>query len=449
MSLGSDSSSLSSRIDDLSARVGVIGLGYVGLPLAHALCEGGFRVLGLDTDPEKITMLADGTSYLEHLGPDLVTQLASGDKFEATTDFSRMDELDVVVVCVPTPLGPHREPDLSFVYSAADSCGATLHAGQLLILESTTYPGTTRDEFLPRILAARKSNGDLQPGRDFFVAYSPEREDPGRPLAEGRKTPRLVGALDSDSAALATAFYSKCFPTVINVGRAEIAEASKILENTFRSVNIAFVNEMKVILEEMGIDVWEVIEAASTKPFGFMPFYPGPGLGGHCIPVDPFYLSWKAKEVGRPTRFIELAGSINQAMPEYVVTRTLHALNAQGVPMKGARVLVLGLAYKPDVNDTRESPSFELIQRLIALGAEVDYSDPHLPVMKATRRHDYGLTSVDLTPESIASFDVLLLATNHSSFDYDLIAKHARLVVDTRNAFKHHAEAMGERLVRA
>src|SRR4051795_2651833 len=358
---------LSQLIEDTSAVVGVIGLGYVGLPLLAAFHRAGFPVIGFDIDPAKITALKKGENYLKHLGPEMTQGLLKGAKFDATADFSRVGEADAVISCVPTPLGKHLEPDLSYVERTADDIAKTLRKGQLVVLESTTYPRTTREIMLPRFEAK-----GMKCGKDFYVAYSPEREDPGRKDFHTQTIPKLVGGIDPISGELATSLYRRAIEKVIPVSTAEVAEAAKLLENIYRAVNIALVNEMKMVLTAMGIDVWEVIRAAATKPFGFQAFYPGPGLGGHCIPIDPFYLTWKAREVGFATRFIELAGEINRGMPEYVVQRTTLALNQQGKPIKNSRVLILGLAYKPDVDDVRESPSFEIIEKLEHLGAEVD-----------------------------------------------------------------------------
>ncbi len=447
---GDAGAQLAERIQSKTAVIGVIGLGYVGLPAAHALHQGGLRVVGFDVDPKKIEALDAGQSYLEHLGQELVDDLTTSGRFEATTDMSRLAETDVILVCVPTPVGTHREPDLRYIVGAGQSIGRSLRHGQLAILESTTYPGTTRGEFLSAILdGAGERAHDLQCGRDFFLAFSPEREDPGNPTHTTRTIPKVVGGLDEQSTKLAASVYELGVETVVPVATAEIAESSKLVENIFRAVNIAMVNELKVVLSEMGIDVWEVIRAASTKPFGFMPFYPGPGLGGHCIPIDPFYLSWKAKEVGRPTRFIELAGDINTAMPEYVIEQTTLALNDRGKAVKGSRVLVMGLAYKANIDDTRESPSFELIDRLRQLGAKVEYSDPHVPKTVPVRKHDLGMTSVDLTEGKVKQYDCVLIATAHKVFDFEMIAEHADLVVDTRDAMREFAQGMGDRLVRA
>lgn len=442
---------LQDKLQTGAAVVGVIGLGYVGLPLAHALHAGGLRIIGFDIDQTKIDAFARGRNYLKHFGDEMARQLGGSERFAATTDFSRLGEPDVLIVCLPTPLGRHHEPDLSYVVSCGEQIGCTLRAGQLIVLESTTYPGTTRGEFLESIQrgAVGTPAERLVVGRDYFVAFSPEREDPGRKSHTTRTIPKLVGGLDERSTDLACRLYAYGVENVVPVRSAEVAEAAKLLENIFRCVNIALVNEMKIVLEAMGIDVWEVIEASSTKPFGFMPFYPGPGLGGHCIPIDPFYLTWKAKEVGHPTRFIELAGEINTRMPHYVIDRLIAALNERGKAVKGSKVLVLGLAYKPDIDDTRESPSFELIAILRELGADVSYSDPFVPRTVPVRKHDLAMTSVELTAKSVASFDAVLISTNHSAFDYALLADHARLVIDTRNAMKDHAARMGERLVKA
>jgi len=441
---------LADRIEQATALVGVVGMGYVGLPLAASLHGGGLPVLGFDVDPEKISALARGENYLRHLGDAMTRHLAASDRFEATSDFARLAEADAILVCLPTPLGTHNEPDLSYVVHAGEQIGRTLRAGQLVVLESTTYPGTTRGEFLSAIERTAADRGvGLVCGRDYFVAYSPEREDPGRATHTTSTIPKLVGGLDDKAADLAMALYARGIENLHRVDSAEIAEAAKLLENIFRAVNIAMVNEMKLILTRMGIDVWKVIEAASTKPFGFMPFYPGPGLGGHCIPIDPFYLTWKAREFGHVTRFIELAGEINHAMPAYVVDRAAWALNRLGKPLHGSRVLVLGLSYKPDVDDTRESPSFEVIELLRERGALVDYSDPHVPRTVPVRRHDLQMHSVELTAENLARFDAVVIVTNHKTFDYEAIARHAPLVIDTRNAMAAHESAMGDRLVKA
>jgi len=422
---------LRSKIEDGSAVVGVIGLGYVGLPLLAAFHRAGFPTIGFDVDQSKIDALEKGESYLKHLGDSLVTDLKTGASFEATRDFSRLGEADAVISCVPTPLGPHLEPDLSYVERTAEDIAKTLRPGQLVALESTTYPRTTREIMLPKFEAR-----GLVCGKDFYLAYSPEREDPGRHDFSTQTIPKLVGGIDEASGELAEMLYKRAIKQVIRVSNAEVAEAAKLLENIYRAVNIALVNEMKMVLTAMDIDVWEVIRAASTKPFGFQPFYPGPGLGGHCIPIDPFYLTWKAREVGMPTRFIELAGEVNRGMPDYVVHRTTLALNDRGKAVKGSRILVLGLAYKPDVDDVRESPSFELIEKLEHLGAAVDYHDPLVAKTHKMRRHDLQMESIDLTPASLKSYDCVVISTHHSAYDWQMVADSSRLIVDTRNAMR-------------
>ena len=423
-------SDLHARIEKRTATIGIIGLGYVGLPLLRVFWDAGFAVLGFDVDPGKIEQLKRGESYLKHLGEDLAKAMR-GPRFDATSDLSRLGEADVIIICVPTPLGQHMEPDLSYVEHTADAIAATLRRGQLIVLESTTYPGTTREIVLPRLEAT-----GLTRGSDFHLAFSPEREDPGRKSHSTATIPKLVGGITPACGDVAVALYRTAIAKVIPVSTAEVAEAAKILENVYRAVNIALVNELKMILTPMGIDVWEVIEAAATKPFGYQPFYPGPGLGGHCIPIDPFYLTWKAREIGQPTRFIELAGHINHQMPDYVVQRTVLALNGHGKSVKGSKILVLGLAYKPDVDDVRESPSFELIEKLEALGAHVDYHDPHVPATHKMRRHDLKMQSIDLTPGNVASYDCVLIATHHSAYDWAFIAQHAKLIVDTRGVMR-------------
>lgn len=441
---------LAAKIENGTAVVGIVGLGYVGLPLAHALHRGGMPVVGFDVDQRKIDAIGARENYLKHLGDEMVEDLASSERFSATTDFGRLGECDVILIAVPTPLGAHQEPDLSYITITAEHIGRSLRPGQLVVLESTTYPRTTRDEMLPVMMKhAPESAKGLEVGRDLFVAFSPEREDPGRKDHSTSTIPKLVGGLEEHSTRLAAMVYRKGIADVVEVSSAEVAESAKLLENIFRAVNIALVNEMKTVLQRMDIDIWEVVRAASTKPFGFMPFYPGPGLGGHCIPIDPFYLTWKAKEVGCNTRFIELAGEVNTAMPHYVVDRVAWALNEHGKPVKGSRILVMGLSYKPDVDDTRESPSFELIQLLEERGADVEYSDPHIPITPRVRRHDLKMTSVDLTAENLATFDCVLVSTNHAAFDYETVAKHAKLVVDTRDAMRAHHEEMGDRIVLA
>lgn len=407
-----------------------IGLGYVGLPLALAAAEAGYTVLGFDADPDKVARLEAGESYLEHIPAAAVARARASGRFAATADFDRLVEAEVIAICVPTPLGRHREPDLSFVEGTARQIAKRLRRGQLVILESTTYPGTTREILRPIL----ESTG-LRSGEDFFLAYSPEREDPGNVDFSTSRIPRLVGGDGDRARDLACAFYARFVDQVVPVSSPEVAEAAKLTENIFRAVNIALVNELKLVFHRMGIDVFEVIEAAATKPFGYMPFWPGPGLGGHCIPIDPFYLTWRAREFGLSTRFVELAGEINRMMPEYVVARLTEELDRRfRKGLNGARILLLGVAYKKNVDDTRESPAFAIWERLRERGAEVAYHDPHVPVIPKTREHAAlaGTASVPLTPGNLAGFDAVLIVTDHDAVDYRLLREHAPLVVDTR-----------------
>ncbi len=416
------------KVSSRTATVGVIGLGYVGLPLALVFEEAGFPVLGFDVDASKPEVLHRGESYIKHIGPERVAASFARGRISATTDFSRLSECDAIIICVPTPLGKHREPDISYIQRTAETIAAHSRPGQLVILESTTYPGTTREEIVPRLEAS-----GLRVGVTTFVAFSPEREDPGNPNYHTKNIPKIVGGLDSASQEVACALYGAAVDHVVPVSSPEVAESAKLLENIFRSVNIALVNELKVVFDRMGINVWEVIEAAKTKPFGFMPFYPGPGLGGHCIPLDPFYLAWKAAEYGVWARFIELAGEVNTAMPRYVVDKSVKALNAQGKSIKGARILVLGLSYKADIDDDRESPSFEIIELLEHLGADVSYCDPYIPEAKKVRKHDLGLKSVPCTAEEFGRYDALVLTTAHREFKEPALYAETKLLVDTRN----------------
>ncbi len=429
------------RIRTRKARVGVIGLGYVGLPLVLLFDEAGFPVLGFDVDEKKTQALNRGESYIRHIGADRIKQTFTRGTVAATTDFKRLTECDAVVICVPTPLGAHREPDLQYVCTTAKTLAQHLRAGQLVVLESTTYPGTTREELLGRF-----EKTGLVCGRDYFLAFSPEREDPGNKKFDTKSIPKVVGGIDEPSLTAACALYGAAIDTVVPVSSAEVAESAKLLENIFRAVNIALVNELKVVFDRMGIDVWQVIEAAKTKPFGFMPFYPGPGLGGHCIPLDPFYLSWKAAEYGSWARFIELAGEINAAMPRYVVERTVEGVNQHRKSIVGAKVLVLGLSYKPDIDDDRESPSFELIEMLQERGAIVSYCDPFVPVARRGRKHDLGLHSMPCTADELGKYDAVLVSTAHSAFKDPALYAQAKLVIDTRNIAPG---SLGDRLVRA
>jgi UDP-N-acetyl-D-glucosamine dehydrogenase len=434
---------LTKKITTRTARVGIIGLGYVGLPLARALAHKGFEVLGFDIDPAKIERLKHGESYIGHIPDDDIRQMRER-KFDATCDFERLGEPDAILICVPTPLTEAREPDLVYVEKSARAIAATLRRGQLVVLESTTWPGTTRLVVQP-ILEV----GGLKAGSDFFLAYSPEREDPGNPSHSAPAIPKVVGGLDPQSLELAASLYDQIVVQVVRVTSPELAEACKILENTYRAVNIALVNELKILFDRMGIDVWEVIEAAKTKPFGFQAFYPGPGLGGHCIPIDPFYLTWVARKHGLTTRFIELAGEVNTSMPGYVVSKVMDALNQRGKPLKNSKVALLGMAYKKDVDDPRESPGFELMELLIQRGADVSYNDPHIPVLPKMRHHpNLHMASEPLTAEYLARQDCVLIATDHSSYDYRWIVEHSSLVVDTRNACKGVTE-FAERIVKA
>jgi UDP-N-acetyl-D-glucosamine dehydrogenase len=434
---------LHAKIESKTARVGIIGLGYVGLPLARAFVERGFRVLGFDVDAQKIARLARGESYIGHISADTIRSM-SDHGFEATDRFERLSEADAILICVPTPLTEAREPDLTYVVKSTEAIARSLRAGQLIVLESTTYPGTTRDVVRP-ILEAK----GLRTGRDFFLAFSPEREDPGNPTHSAPTIPKVVGGVDEASSTLAAALYAKVMVRVVPVSSAEVAEACKILENTYRAINIALVNELKILYDRMGIDVWEVIDAAKTKPFGFQAFYPGPGLGGHCIPIDPFYLTWVARRHGLATRFIELAGEINTSMPAYVVARVGDALNDRGKPVRGSKILLLGMAYKKDVDDPRESPGFELMDLLLKKGALVQYNDPHIPVLPAMRHYPHlRMTSAALTPESLGAFDCVLIVTDHTRYDWPWIVAHAGLVIDTRNATRNVREHR-DRIVKA
>jgi UDP-N-acetyl-D-glucosamine dehydrogenase len=426
------SQSLLERIRNKEASVGVVGLGYVGLPLVKAFLKKGFAVTGFDIDRKKVEMLNRGQSYIKHITATELRQFLSAKRFAATTEFARLADTDAILICVPTPLDDHRNPDLSYVLKTTETIAKYLRKGQLVVLESTTYPGTTDGDMLPIL-----ERGGLKGGKDFFLAFSPERENPGDPVFSAENTPKVVGGLTPDCLALADALYSQVVIKTVPVSSTRAAESAKLLENIFRCVNIALVNELKMIFDRMGIDVWEVIRAASSKPFGFMPFYPGPGLGGHCIPIDPFYLTWKAREVDYSTKFIELAGEINTAMPYYVINKTLEALAEKGKSFKGAKILVLGIAYKKDIDDQRESPSLKIISLLQKKGVKVDYNDPYVPESSGHREYPgMSLKSVPLTAERLRKADAVIIATDHSSYDYNFIVRNARLVVDTRNAIK-------------
>ncbi|PAY16633.1 UDP-N-acetyl-D-glucosamine dehydrogenase [Rhodopirellula sp. SM50] len=419
--------------DSISSRtciVGVIGLGYVGLPLIDAFTSAGFSCTGFDVDATKVNSLLAGKSYIKHIDDAKIAAWLEKKAFDATAEMERLSEPDVLLICVPTPLDDARDPDLKYVVSTCESIAKSLRPGQLVVLESTTYPTTTRDVMVPIL-----EKSGLKAGGDFFVAYSPEREDPGNPDFSAAGIPKVVGAIDETSLQIAKALYESAVAGVIPVSSCEVAEASKVLENIYRAVNIALVNELKVLFDEMNIDVWEVINAAKTKPFGFQAFYPGPGLGGHCIPIDPFYLSWLARKQGSNARFIELAGEVNRAMPNYVVSQSAKFLNEVQKPIRGSKICLLGVAYKKDVDDPRESPSFELMELLLELGAELTYSDPHVPRLPEMRHYDLpAMESQELTPDFLKSCDAVLIATDHTAFDYEAIVKHSALVIDTRNA---------------
>ena len=439
----SQRTNLREKLESRTAVVGVIGLGYVGLTLACTIAESGLRALGFDVDADKIEKLLHGESYIRHIPAERLGKILSfggagsgktnaGAAFLPTADFSRLAECDAILICVPTPLTEGREPDLSFVRSSAEAVAKVLRAGQLVVLESTTYPGTT-DEVLVPIL----EHGGLRVGRDFHLAFSPEREDPGNARFSTKTIPKIVGGVTPECGKVAAALYRCFIERVVPVSSARVAESAKLLENIYRSINIALVNELKMLFNRMDIDVWEVIEAAATKPFGFTPFFPGPGLGGHCIPIDPFYLTWKARHYDFSTRFIELAGEINTSMPYYVVDQVVDALGERAKPVRGARILVLGVAYKKDVDDLRESPSLKVIEILESRGAAVSYHDPYVSSLRARRLRHYGsfdLDSIPLTDETLAAADCVLIATDHSEFDVDRIVRVSRLVVDSRNA---------------
>jgi len=423
-------------------KIAVVGLGYVGLPLSLQFARSCVSVLGIDVDPTKVQLLNSGQSYIKHIEQPAIAEVLCSGKFSASTDFSLIKEVEAVIICVPTPLNKNREPDLSFVMQTGRSIAPHLAKGALVVLESTTYPGTTEED----LRGVLEEESRMKAGVDFHLAFSPEREDPANEQSKLKKVPKVIGGYTPACLERAMALYSRAIDTLVPVSSCRVAEATKLLENVFRSVNIALVNELKVIYDAMDIDVWEVINAAKTKPFGFMPFYPGPGLGGHCIPIDPFYLTWKAREYGKHTRFIELAGEINTAMPEHIVHRVADALNSQQKSINGSRILVLGLAYKPNVDDERQSPSYVLMDLLKARGAEVDYYDPYVPVIKLTREHPQfaGRKSVEWNRATIENFDVVLIATNHSSVNYHELGGWAHCIVDTRNAMASVPVAPGK-----
>lgn len=419
------------NIESKQVVIGIVGLGYVGLPLMLRFVESGFHVIGFDIDITKIKQLNQGQSYIKHIGTDRVATAHQTGRLLATDDFTRVREADALILCVPTPLGTHHEPDLSFVINTINSITPYLRSGQILSLESTTYPGTTEEEIRPRI----ESKG-FTIGEDIFLVYSPEREDPGNQKFATHNIPKIVGGSTPSCLELGIALYNKVVEKVVPVSSTQAAEMTKLLENIYRAVNIGLVNELKTVTDRMGINIWEVIDAAATKPFGFKAFYPGPGLGGHCIPIDPFYLTWKAREYGIHTRFIELAGEVNTAMPEWVVNKVIYALNKQGKAVKGSKILVLGIAYKKNVDDSRESPAVELMELLQAKGAIISYSDPHVPIFPKKRRCNFKLESVEINAELLSGIDCVLLVTDHDAFDYKLIAENSDLIIDTRGRYR-------------
>ncbi len=416
-------------IDKRTATVGVIGLGYVGLPLALVFIRAGFRVRGFDLDEKKISLLKQGKSYIKHIPSEKIADMNKSGRFTPTTDFSKIRATDCIIICVPTPLNEYREPDISYVINTTKTISRYLRPGHLISLESTTYPGTTDDDMRPILEKA-----GLKAGKDFFLAYSPEREDPNSKDFSTSTIPKVVGGYSASCLRAADALYRTAVVTTVPVSSTRVAEASKLLENIYRAVNIALVNELKICFDRMGINIWEVIQAARTKPFGFQAFYPGPGLGGHCIPIDPFYLTWKAREYDFHTKFIELAGEVNTGMPYYVVDKVIDALNSHGRSIKNAKLLVLGLSYKKDIDDVRESPSLKLITLLQQKGAKIDYNDPHVPKTHKMRAYDLGMSSVPLTEKNLGKYDCVIISTDHSVYDYAFIVKNSRLIVDTRNA---------------
>jgi len=435
---------LKNKIETKCSKIGIIGLGYVGLPLGLAFTAKGFDVLGFDLDENKITLLSGGIGYLKHIDEEKIKSAVSSGKLKATSDFSRLPEIDAIIICVPTPLTKHREPDMSYVKNTAKVVAEYLRKGQLVVLESTTYPGTTEELILPLLEKAKNSDSrNFVVGKDFYLAFSPEREDPNNPDYSTASIPKVIGGVTPQCLDVAKTLYDQVIVKTVPVSSPRAAEATKLLENIFRSVNIALVNELKMVFDKMDIDVWEVIEAAATKPFGFKAFYPGPGLGGHCIPIDPFYLTWKAREFELNTKFIELAGEINTYQPYYVVEKSMEVLNNFKKALNGSKFLILGAAYKKDIDDMRESPSLKLIEILREKGAEVDYHDPLVLSLPRMRNYNYDMESVELTKEKVAEYDLVILSTDHSSFDYELLAENAKIIVDTRNAFQSRSIKSG------
>lgn len=428
------------KINNKSAVVGIVGLGYVGLPLALEFAHKSFKTIGFDIDERKIPILNSGESYIKHISGKKVKDAVDSKKFEATSDFSRIREVDAIIICVPTPLNEHREPDMTFIENSGKEIAKYLRKGQFISLESSTYPGTTEEILQPLFedapIIQGNGNKKFEVGKDFYLAFSPEREDPNNPKYSTATIPKVVGGVTPACLEIALALYNQVIVKTVPVSSPKVAEATKLLENIYRSINIALVNELKIVFDRMNIDVWEVIDAASTKPFGFQAFYPGPGLGGHCIPIDPFYLTWKAREYDINTKFIELAGEINTLMPYYVVEKASEVLNKHKKSLNGSKVLILGASYKKDIDDMRESPSLKLIEILREKGAEVNYYDPYVPKLPKTRKYNYDMQSIEMSKDKLAGYDLVLLSTDHSNFDYKFIAENAKLILDTRNAFR-------------
>ena len=440
------------KLNNNSAVIGIIGLGYVGLPLALEFASKNLKVIGFDLDEKKAELLSKGKSYIKHISGDKIKSVIGSGNFFATTDFSRLPEVDAIIICVPTPLNEHREPDVGYIVNSGKTIARYLRKGQIVILESSTYPGTTDEILLPMFENAKIQQGlgktKFKVGEDFFLAFSPEREDPNNPDFSTGTIPKVVGGITPGCLEAAKLLYDKIIVRTVPVSSTRVAEAAKLLENIYRSINIALVNELKMVFDRMGIDVWEVIEAASTKPFGFQPFYPGPGLGGHCIPIDPFYLTWKAREYDTNTKFIELAGEINVYQPYYVAEKSMIALNNVKKSLRGSKVLILGVAYKKNIDDMRESPSLKLIEIYREHGAEVDYSDPFIPKLPKTRKYDFDMHTVELSAGNLRKYDLVVLSTDHSNFDYKFISEHAGLIIDTRNAF-HKVCGKKENIIKA
>lgn len=438
---------LNQKIETKKIKIGIIGMGYVGLPLALEFSEAGFNVTGFDIDVNKIPLLNNGKSYIKHIDSERVKNVVDKGYFRATSNFTELEEQDALIICVPTPLNKYREPDLTYIENTAKSISENFRPGQLVILESSTYPGTTEEiikPFLDKPINKKLNGKQFEVGKDYFLAYSPEREDPNNPNFKTKDIPKVVGGMTENCLHLAKKLYDQIIVKTVPVSSTKVAEATKLLENIYRSVNIALVNELKIVFSRMGIDIWEVIEAAKTKPFGFQAFYPGPGLGGHCIPIDPFYLTWKAREYDVNTKFIELAGEINTYQPYYVVERAIEVLNSAGKTLNGSKILILGMSYKKNVDDLRESPSLKLYEIFTNKGASVDYSDPYFPELPELRKYKFNIKSVDLTEENLKRYDLVVLSTDHDIFDYDFILTHSNLILDTRNAFKLNGLANGK-----